>query len=169
MHRVYRSLQEFQSDWIEESQMTQKMMSALTNESLSQRVTESGRSLGFIAWHIVDTVPEMMGHAGLNVPVPEGWTEQPSNAIDIAAAYEHVSRALLDRLSVEWNDDMIAEEVDMYGERWARGRVLYALVLHQVHHRGQMSVLMRQAGLAVPGMYGPSSEEWTAMGVEPMK
>ena len=34
------------------------------------------------------------------------------------------------------------------------------------HHRGQMTILMRQAGLLVPGMYGPSKDEWLAFGEE---
>jgi hypothetical protein len=28
-----------------------------------------------------------------------------------------------------------------------------------------MTVLMRQAGLKVPGFYGPAQEEWSAMGM----
>jgi uncharacterized damage-inducible protein DinB len=28
-----------------------------------------------------------------------------------------------------------------------------------------MTVLMRQAGLAVPGVYGPAREEWAAYGM----
>jgi len=43
------------------------------------------------------------------------------------------------------------------------------LNLHQAHHRGQMTVLMRQAGMKVPGVYGPSKEEWSAFGMEPME
>jgi uncharacterized damage-inducible protein DinB len=53
----------------------------------------------------------------------------------------------------------------MYGEQWPRGTMLNALIAHQTHHRGQMTVLMRQAGVPVPGMYGPSKEEWAAMGM----
>jgi uncharacterized damage-inducible protein DinB len=56
----------------------------------------------------------------------------------------------------------------MYGEMWTRGRTLQVLVLHQTHHRGQMTVLMRQAGLAVPGCYGPAAEEWERMGMPAM-
>ena len=41
------------------------------------------------------------------------------------------------------------------------------MVKHEVHHRAQMTVLMRQAGLAVPGIYGPAAEEWEAMGLPP--
>ena len=55
----------------------------------------------------------------------------------------------------------------MYGEKWPRGLSLQVLVVHQAHHRGQMTVLMRQAGLEVPGVYGPSREEWTAYGMQP--
>ncbi len=33
--------------------------------------------------------------------------------------------------------------------------------------RGQMTVLMRQAVLAVPGIYGPAEEEWAAMRLPP--
>ncbi|MHB8840055.1 MAG: DinB family protein, partial [Gemmatimonadaceae bacterium] len=40
-----------------------------------------------------------------------------------------------------------------------RGFVLTVLMNHQWHHRGQMTVLMRQAGLSVPGVCGPSREE----------
>ena len=32
------------------------------------------------------------------------------------------------------------------------------LINHQNHHRGQMTVLMRQAGLTVPGVYGPAKK-----------
>ena len=32
---------------------------------------------------------------------------------------------------------------------------LMTLINHQNHHRGQMTVLMRQAGLTVPGVYIP--------------
>jgi uncharacterized damage-inducible protein DinB len=30
-----------------------------------------------------------------------------------------------------------------------------------------MTVLMRQAGLVVPGVYGPAREEWAAMNMPP--
>ncbi len=165
---MYRLLQDFQQDWTMEAEMTQKMMAALTNESLEQRVAADGRSLGFIAWHLVQTIPGMMGHAGLVIAGVGQEDQQPSNAMDIAAAYDHVARALLDSVLSEWNDDMLLEETEMYGDRWARGQTLQYLILHQTHHRGQMTVLMRQAGLSVPGTYGPSREEWSLMGMQPM-
>ncbi len=56
----------------------------------------------------------------------------------------------------------------MYGQEWKNSFSLWALVTHQIHHRGQMTVLMRQAGLKVPGLYGPAKEEWEAMGMKPL-
>jgi len=52
----------------------------------------------------------------------------------------------------------------MYGEMWTIETVLKVLFTHQIHHRGQMTVLMRQAGLKVPGLYGPAKEEWAEFG-----
>ncbi|HUJ75909.1 MAG TPA: DinB family protein, partial [bacterium] len=54
-----------------------------------------------------------------------------------------------------------------YGRPWRRASVLSSLVRHQIHHRGQLTVLMRQAHLVVPGIYGPAREEWVTMGMEP--
>ena len=49
------------------------------------------------------------------------------------------------RTDGHWTDDTLRTKDDMYGEQWARGYTLTSLILHQVHHRGQMTVLMRQA------------------------
>ena len=67
-----------------------------------------------------------------------------------------------------WNDESLLESDEMYGDSWKRGTTLTILISHQAHHRGQMTVLMRQAGLLVPGVYGPSKEEWVSYGMEPM-
>ena len=70
-------------------------------------------------------------------------------------------------MRAKWSDASLAVEDEMYGQKWARALTLAILVAHQTHHRGQMTVLMRQAGLKVPGFYGPAKEEWAAMGMKP--
>jgi uncharacterized damage-inducible protein DinB len=41
-----------------------------------------------------------------------------------------------------------------------RGAMLRALMLnHWYHHRGQLSVYLRQTGALVPSIYGPSADE----------
>ncbi len=88
----------------------------------------------------------------------------PARAADVVSAYESSSRSLLAEIGARWDDAALLAEDEMYGDKWARGFTLLALVMHQAHHRGQMTVLMRQAGLKVPGVYGPALEEWSAFG-----
>ena len=92
----------------------------------------------------------------------------PSSAADIAAAYSASSASLVQEIKDKWTDETLTETDDMYGEIWPRGITLAVLINHQAHHRGQVTVLMRQAGLSVPGVYGPSKEEWVAYGMEPL-
>jgi uncharacterized damage-inducible protein DinB len=91
----------------------------------------------------------------------------PASARAIADAYRTAAASLTERMRAEWTDTTLAEVDEMYGERWSRGRTLDVLLFHQAHHRGQLTVLMRQAGLRVPGVYGPAREEWEAIGMTP--
>ena len=108
----------------------------------------------------------MMERTGLKVAGPSHDSPPPASAGAIVAAYETASKAVADGVA-GWTDATLEVEDDMYGEKWPRGSTLQALVVHQAHHRGQMTVLMRQAGLKVPGVYGPAREEWTAYGMQP--
>jgi uncharacterized damage-inducible protein DinB len=102
----------------------------------------------------------------LEVAGPSHDALAPTTAKAIVAAYETASKAVADGVAA-WSDATLEVEDEMYGERWPRGLTLHSLVVHQAHHRGQMTVLMRQAGLKVPGVYGPAREEWTAFGMQP--
>jgi uncharacterized damage-inducible protein DinB len=165
---MFRKIDDFVSDWTQDSAGTLKVMQALTDESLRQRVTPEGRTLGRLAWHVAETIPEMLGHAGITVAGPGPRNDTPETAAEIAGAYERAARAVPAAVRAAWTDDDLDDYVEMYGQRWKKGTVLSALQLHEAHHRGQMTVLMRQAGLKVPGCYGPAAEEWAAMGMAAM-
>jgi uncharacterized damage-inducible protein DinB len=162
---MYRSIADFVVDWKYESEATLKILNALTDESLAQRVTAEGRSLGFLAWHLVLTLSEMGSQMGLQVTAPPEDSEQPHVAREIASTYDISARSVLEVVRRNWTDATLLEQIEMYGEKWRRGYALASLVRHQIHHRAQMTVLMRQAGLRVPGIYGPSREEWAQLGM----
>ncbi len=162
---MFRTIEDFEKQWKGERESSLKVMRALNDASLGQMVAPGGRSLGRIAWHIVQTLSEMGGHAGLKVEGVDEKAPQPGQAAAIADAYAASSDAVARAVKASWNDSDLPGEIDMYGEKWTRGQALAALVAHEVHHRGQMTVLMRQAGLAVPGVYGPAKEEWAAYGM----
>jgi uncharacterized damage-inducible protein DinB len=71
-----------------------------------------------------------------------------------------------EQVTTPWKDETLQVVDDLYGQKWKRGATLLSLIKHEVHHRGQMTVLMRQAGLKVPGIYGPSKEEWPQYGMK---
>ncbi|MCK6479823.1 MAG: hypothetical protein HUU06_12950 [Planctomycetaceae bacterium] len=160
---TYASVKEFVADWRDESAKTALVMAALTDASLERRVGPEDRTLGRIAWHVVHTVGEMMSRTGLPVEVlPE---KVPASAAAIAAAQRKAAEGLATAVEGAWKDADLLLEDDMYGMRWKRGMTVGGLIAHEIHHRGQMTVLMRQAGLRVPGVYGPAREEWAGFGM----
>lgn len=163
---MLRKVDDFLKTWAYEAESTLKILRALTETSLSQSVAPGGRTLGTLAWHCVLTLPEMMKHAGIPLTGPAHDAPRPPLA-ELVREYETCARGLAEELPKQWTDAMLSEMIPMYGEQWSRGGVLSALILHQVHHRAQMTVLMRQAGLVVPGLYGPAREEWAAMNLPP--
>jgi len=162
---MFRRVADFQKAWEGEREGTLKILRALTDASLAQAVTDDDRTLGRMAWHLAQSVSEMMPRTGLSISEPAQDAPVPSSAGAIAETYETASKKVADEIAAKWTDATLEVEDDMYGMKWSRGQTLNALVVHQAHHRGQMTVLMRQAGLTVPGVYGPAREEWAAHGM----
>ena len=119
-----------------------------------------------MAWHIVQTFPEMMERTGLKIDGPSQDAPIPKSAAEIQDTYKKTSESFVNALKENWTDETLLETDDMYGETWQRGLTVSALLAHETHHRGQMTVLMRQAGLTVPGVYGPAKEGWAEYGAE---
>lgn len=165
---MYRKIEDFEQDWSYETEITTKLFNNLTDESLNQTVVENGRTLGFIAWHIVITLGEMLEKVGLNIDCPPEDSAVPSSAKEIAETFERAAKSVNEEVKKNWTDETLLIEDEMYGMIWKRGTTLSSLINHQAHHRGQMTVLMRQAGVPVIGVYGPAKEEWEAMGMAAM-
>jgi uncharacterized damage-inducible protein DinB len=166
---MYRRIADFEHDWAQETASTQNMLRVLTDESLDQRVTSSTRSVGRLAWHIAMSIPEILTAA--KVPNVEGdaHSAPPSSAAEIVAGYQAAAGSVVPAVRAAWSDDQLADEIPMYGMTWTKGHVLSLLIRHEAHHRGQLSIAMRHAGLAPPGPYGPAREEWASMGMEAME
>lgn len=159
---MYQTIADFTRDWEYERGMTRKVLDNLTEASLNQPIRPGGRTLGKLAAHIVHTLTEMPGAAGIQV-------EPAATTAPLAEQYSETAARLGEAVAAQWGSGSLEEEVPIYGEVWTKRKVLSALVKHEIHHRGQMTVLMRQAGLKVPGVYGPAEEEWAAMGLPPME
>lgn len=162
---MYRTINDFLEDWSQEEALTLKVLEALTDDSLKQSVSAAQpRSLGDLGWHLVGSLDVMLGAAGLVIDGPEYKLPTPSRASEIVQAYRQMSEAVTNAIKQQWNDEKLSEGLLLFGfmETTYAG-VLDKVVRHQIHHRGQMTILMRQAGVVPPGVYGPNEEESAAM------
>ncbi|MEE9442016.1 MAG: DinB family protein [candidate division Zixibacteria bacterium] len=162
---MFLSVGHFVQSWEAEMNSTIKLMEILTDKSLKQPEHNDIRNIGRVAWHIVTTIPEMMEKIGIDVGGPTEKDPIPTQASEIVAAYRKHATSLLNAVK-RWKDEDMFVEDEMYGEKWQRGITLWILIKHEIHHRGQMTIMMRLAGLPVAGVYGPAREEWSKFGME---
>lgn len=163
---MFRKLDDFFRSYKTLTAGTGRILGALTDDSLAVSAAEGHRGLGAMAWHIVATVPEMMSRTGLPLSAVDPAAMPPANAAEIVGAYRRVCDELVAALKADWDDQTLETVDNLYGEDWPRGMTLQILIHHEIHHRGQITALMRKAGLVVPGIYGPAKEEWAAHGCD---
>ncbi len=155
--KVYRKVEDFLEDWVVSSTGTLNVMKAMTNEKLNQSIVEGHNSLGWLAWHLVGAAGAFGHIAGLQIPGPSREQEAPNNVQEIVEAYEKAIEAYKVE-AAKLTDEELLEEINGFFGPIQRGKFLRGLIDHQTHHRGQMTVLLRQAGLTVPGIMGPTKE-----------
>lgn len=160
---MYRTTNEFVEEWNNEAMSTQKLLDALTDSSLGQEVAPGYRSLGRLAWHIVASLPVSV----FGVEAMQDASAVPSSAKDIADRFRQVSAAISDAVKMKWMNGTLQEVHTVFGADLPLEVSLPLVIKHLIHHRGQLTVLMRQAGLTVPGVYGPAREEWATIGLQP--
>ena len=164
---MYHTIKEFLDDWKYESESTIKVFSNLTDETLSHKIYAKGRTLGRLAWHITAQISEALNSMGAITEAINDDQNYPHQVKSIVEKYKSISDILIEKLSQTWNDETLKEEVNVYHQTWTKEKILSSLIKHQIHHRAQMTVIMRAAGLKVPGIYGPSYEEWQQFGSQP--
>jgi uncharacterized damage-inducible protein DinB len=149
----------------QEAQTTRRVLERVPADRLAWKPHDKSMSLGQLALHIA-SVPGAIAEITQISPFPVPKFEQPSakTAAELVPVLEQSlaqARSILQKL----NDADLAKiwrVVD--GEREVMavpvGAALRALMLnHWYHHRGQLSVYLRQVGVAVPSIYGPSADE----------
>lgn len=166
---MYHTLSEFLEEYKLESQSTLKLLNVLTTESLFRSVDGKVRSIGRLAYHIAHTLPEMMGKTGLDIPfaIKNPAEDNSVTAEQLAKSYAEAVASFTGQVQAKWTDATLSETRNMYGQDWSIALTLSILLKHEIHHRGQLTVLMRLAGLVVPGVYGPAAEEWAQYGMTP--
>ena len=163
---MYVTILDFIKEWNREAMLTQNVLDGLTDESLKKQVYPEGRTLGRIAWHLTTNIPDYLTHFGLNIDGVKNAENVPTSAKEIAETFKEVSSLVAQIIEKQWTDKSIEQIQEAFGRQESNAQILMGLIKHIVHHRGQITVLMRQAGLKPFGVYGPPKEDWIHLGVE---
>src|SRR5262245_53998980 len=148
-----------------EAATTRRVLERVPNDRLAWKPHDRSMSLGQLALHVA-TVPGAVAELSQKSPFQLPQFNQPSatSASELLPALDDsIARA---KAVVGSLDEAALGKVWrlMDGDRELMaipvGAMLRTLMLnHWYHHRGQMAVYLRQVGVPVPAIYGPSADE----------
>jgi len=150
----------------QEAQTTRRVLERVPEDQLGWRPHEKARTLGELAMHVAivpGAVAELIGSPS-PAQVPVFADPVPNSASELIPALdESIAKA---KKIVGSMDDavLMAPWRMMQGERelFAVPRValLRSIMLnHWYHHRGQLTVYLRELDVSIPSIYGPSADE----------
>lgn len=120
---------------------------------------EGHSSLESLSWHLTTAPAYFMGQVGLTLDVELNPKNTPATISEIISTYKAVRENVVNVAKDNLSDEKLLTEVNSHGGLTPIGAMLRLMVDHQTHHRAQMQVLLRQAGLHVPGVMGPTKED----------
>lgn len=150
-----------------EAATTKRVLERIPDAHLAWKPADKSRTLGQLALHIASTPGSVALLASTNpAQLPSFGQPDPapvSTAEVLAALEQSVAQA---RAVIAPMDDAALHETwrVMAGGRelmaMPRMAFLRSIMLnHWYHHRGQMSVYLRELNVPVPSIYGPSADE----------
>jgi uncharacterized damage-inducible protein DinB len=160
------TIQELLQELEHETDATRRTLERVPNDRLDWRPHQKSLSMGQLAMHVatlagalaeISTAPAF--DAGAPIPRPTATsTDELLATLERSVAQAKV--ILLEMgdagLTVPWRIRLDGKEVGSMPRSAFLRSVLFN---HWYHHRGQLTVYLRQTGAAVPAIYGPSADE----------
>jgi uncharacterized damage-inducible protein DinB len=157
----------FLSTWDREAESTARVLRALPTSQYDFRPDATGRSLGELAWHLAESDAYMsygIEAGGFAMDMKPPNIERPRTVEQLAPGFELIHREAVARIRKLKPEDLDRSIVFFTGQPMAIRDILWgAIIYHEIHHRGQLSLMCRLAGGVTPGVYGPNREEMAAM------
>ena len=151
----------------QETQTTRRVLERVPDNHLAWRPHAKARTLGQLAMHVV-TVPGLVAELAASpspAQVPR-FTDEPGlkSASELIPALDQSVARAKDLLGGLDDAELLATWRLMHGERelFALPRVAFlrsVMLNHWYHHRGQLTVYLRQLDVLIPSIYGPSADE----------
>ena len=159
-------LDRFRKVWDMEAQLTTKLLEALPVDQYDFRPDRGGRSIGEMAWHLSEIdgyISYGVANGAVTFQEAPPNMKRPREVKQLASGYRRVHDEAVARLAKLTVADL-DREIPFADQRMTIRDILWgAMVMHLIHHRGQLSLMCRMAGGTPPGIYGPNREEMVAM------
>ena len=163
MGATYSSIKDFVNHYQNESPSTLKLLQAVSDQNADSEPTPGVRSTRRLSWHLANSPGEFGKQIGLSTTV-YAPSDKPSTMAGIAEVYTKAADEFLSIVQKELSDSQLNDEINAWGVwKTTKGEMLYLLVSHEIHHRGQLQVTMRTVGDMPVGVLGPTAEEEKAM------
>jgi uncharacterized damage-inducible protein DinB len=159
------TIEELIQELEQETHATRRVLERIPEDHLEWRPHPKSQSLGQLAMHVA-TIPGALAEVSIRpfdvgTPIPRPSAESVNQLLETlsrsVAQATQILRSMGNRgLAVQW------QMLDGDRELWAlpRGAFLRTTMLnHWYHHRGQLTVYLRQLGVPLPAVYGDSADE----------
>jgi uncharacterized damage-inducible protein DinB len=148
--------------WDREAKKTVELLKMLPAGQYDFRPDAGGRSLGELAWHLAELDAYISFGIANGAFTPDAKPpniKRPMTIEALAPGYERIHNEAVERLKNLKPADL-EQEMTFFDRSSTVSALLWdAMLLHSIHHRGQLSLLVRLAGGVVPGMFGPTREQ----------
>lgn len=150
----------------QETQTTRRVLERVPDDQLGWRPHERARTLGELALHVAMVpggVAELVASPS-PAQAPRFTDPSPKSAAELIPALDQSIAKAKQMLGGMDDATLTATWRLMQGDRelFAIPRVamLRSVMLnHWYHHRGQLTVYLRELGVPIPSIYGPSADE----------
>ncbi|MDA1313350.1 MAG: DinB family protein [Acidobacteria bacterium] len=149
----------------QEAATTRRVLERVPDDKLGWKPHSKSMSLGQLALHIANTPGTVSELAAQNDVTPPDFNQPQADSTAQVLAAHDASVAKAKTYLAGLSDEAAMEEwrVVAGGQTvmaMPRIGLLRGIMLnHWYHHRGQMTVYLRQLDVPVPSVYGPSADE----------
>lgn len=149
----------------QEAHTTRRLLERVPNDKLDWRPHPKARSLGELANHIAVAQQKVSSAVQASTyQLEPGDGPVPSRSEDIVSAFDRNVEEAKRLLAPMTDADLMSEWSGQVAGRTVFsapkiGVIRGILLNHTYHHRGQLSAYLRQLGVSLPSVYGPTADE----------
>jgi len=169
MHGIMKVTELLLPHYDQEVKNTRRILEVVPEDKFAWKPHEKSMTLGRLASHVAELpsfLATMIQTDGMELTTGNMKPFSPKTRSELLAGFEQratearqvLAGASEDHLARPWKLTFKGQEV--FGG--IRTLLLQTTICHQVHHRAQLTVYLRQNDVVFPGVYGPSADEMAA-------